>query len=171
MALVERGRTGVTVTLAPDAVTGVVTQDPESMLHSIAGLTNADGNTAFGQTFTLGTYFTATGTGTTTTSLFSSNAPFKFRVLSCKVTMLDEANGRLRDGGANHLTVSVPGVVGADVSDLRQLESRDLPLSRSGSEVVSEDGSLSVVADVRLGDTGVTDTLAVLVELTCLRVI
>ena len=167
----EVGRTGVKVNLIADGVMGVVTQDPESMLHSIAGLEAADANTAFGQTFPLVAHFTATGTGTSTATFFNADAPWKFRVLSCKVEMLDEANGRLRDGGINHLTVSVPGVVGADVSDLRQLESRDLPLSRSGSEVVAANGSLSVVADVRLGDTGSTDTLKVLVELTCLRVI
>lgn len=167
----EAGRSGVQVNLTADGVLGVVTQDPESMLHSPGGLEDADTNTAFGQTFTVGAHFTATSTGSSTASVFSSDAPFKFRVLECKVTMLDEANGALREGGSNHLTIAVPGVVGADVSDMKQLESRNLPLSRSGSEVVAVNGSLSIVADVRLGATGSTDTLKVLVDLTCLRVI
>lgn len=167
----ERGRSGVQVRLYADGALGITTQDPESMLHSVGGLTNADGNTAFGHTFKINAYFTSSATGTTTASIFSSDAPFKFRVLGCRVTMLDEANGRLRDGGINHLTISVPGIVAGDVSDLRQRESRELTLSRSGSEEVAADGSLSIVADVRLGSTGSTDTLSVLVELTCLRVI
>lgn len=171
MSLHEAGRTGVKVNLTADGVLGIVTQDPESMLHSPGGLESADGNTAFGQTFTVDVHFTATGTGVTTASVFDSDAPFKLRVLKCKVTMLDEANGRLRDGGVNHLTISIPGIVSGDVSGLRQRESCMLALSRSGSEEVSANGSLSVVADVRLGDSGTTDTLTVLVELTCLRVI
>lgn len=171
MALTEEGRTGVRVTLTADGVMGVVTQDPESMLHSPGGLENANGNTAFGQEFTVSAYFTATATGTTTASIFSADAPFKLRVIKCAVTMLDEANGRLRDGGINHLTISVPGILGGDVSDLRQRESRELALSRSGAEEVSANGSLSIVADVRLGNSGSTDTLKVLVELTCLRVV
>lgn len=171
MSLNEQGRTGVKVNLTADGVMGIVSQDPESMLHSPGGLEDANGNTAFGQKFTVQAHFTATTTGTTTANIFSSDAPFKFRVAKCMVTMLDEANGRLRDGGASSLAISLPGIVGEDVSDMRQLESRELALSRSGSEVVSADGSLSVVAKLRMPNTGVTDTLKVLVTLDCMRVV
>ncbi len=55
MSLNEAGRTGVKVNLTADGVLGIVTQDPESMLHSMGpdALTLADGNTACGVPFSV----------------------------------------------------------------------------------------------------------------------
>lgn len=176
MSLVILGQSaGPTRLSANDDVLGLMTQDPEgAVMHSPDGLSNANENTAFGTSFTLACYFTTSnpsgGDDTLSIQLANANMPYKVRVLKAKVTMMDEANGRLR-GGANSCSVSLPGIGSVDVSDMRQLEERDVPLAHTGNEVIAEDGSLQVDANVRLGETGATDTLTLLVELTCMRVI
>lgn len=180
MAVELIGKTGAkTILTSHDYKFGVLTQDPiYGMNHSPGGLTNSNGNTAFNTPFTLAAYFTTgnptAGDTTLTSTLASGDLPYKLRVMKVKVTMIDEANGRLREAANSCSVVVLSGSasVGAlDVSDMRQLEERSMPLSRSGGEVVAEDGSLSVKANVRLGETGVTDTLTLLVELTCMRVV
>lgn len=176
MALVERGRTGVTTTLAADGVTGVVTQDPESMLHSGDGLDNADGNSGYGLKFTLSSYLTKAATGTATTTLCTSDAPFKFRVLGVKVQVLDDARGRTRRGNGDATVVVSKGSAGAAVAwsrfrELKTMESKVVPLSTEGNEVVAANESLLVSWSVTLPDLNVATTYAALVELECLRVI
>lgn len=170
---------GPTELRADDDKFGVMTQVPEGAVHhSPGGLTNASGNTNFGTPFSLACYFTTSnpsaGDVELTNTLCNSDAPYKLRVLRATVTMVDEANGRLREA-ANSCSVAVlagsDSVAAGDVSNLRQLEAQNLKLSRTGGEVVSSSGSLSVRVALRMGETGVTDTLSLLVELTCVRVI
>jgi hypothetical protein len=170
---------GPTQLTANDDTFGIMTQVPDgAVMHSEAGLTAADANTAFGVPFTLMCHFTTGnpegGSTTLSTTLCDANAPYKFRVLRCRASMLDDANGMLREA-ANSAVVKITageGAIGAgDVSDLRQLDERLIPIARTGDEVVDEDGTLTVECDVRLGETGSTDTLSMLVELTCIRVI
>ncbi len=174
MSLNETGRTGVKVNLTADGVFGVVTQDPESMLNSPGGLTNADGNTAFGQAFTLAAYFTATADDSQTVSFCSSDAPFKFRVLKCEATLFDDANGVVRSANGR-MSVSVlagsAAVASAQLKDMVTNETRRVPLNTTGNEVVSANGSLSVKTVSRVPLTNDTNTMKLLVELTCLRVI
>lgn len=180
MTIELRGRPGSkTLLTSDDTKFGLVTQAPEqAMHHTLAGLEDSNGNTLFGTHFMLTTHFTSSnptgGDTTLTKTLCNSDAPYKMRVLSVKVTMLDEANGRLREAG-NSCSVSVKAgsgsIASGDISDMRQLEERMLNMGRTGGEVVATDGSLSVNVDLRLGETGVTDTLSLLVELTCIRVI
>lgn len=180
MSLVILGQSaGPTQLSANDDQFGLMTQVPDGAVqHSPDGLTGSNANTAFGVPFTLACYFTTSnpsgGTITLSKALCSSDAPYKFRVLRARVTMLDEANGRLREGMNSlrvHVKAGSTSVCGADVSDMLQLEERSLPLNRSGGEEVAAGGSLTVACDVRLGETGDTDTLSLLVELTCMRVI
>jgi hypothetical protein len=156
-----------------------MTQVPEGAVqHSPDGLENANANTAFGAPFTLACYFTTSnpsaGSTTLSKALCSSDAPYKFRVLRARVTMLDEANGMLREGMNSlrvHVKTASDSVCAGDVSDMLQLEERLLEMSRTGGEEVAASGSLTVACDVRLGESGATDTLSLLVELTCIRVI
>jgi len=180
MSLVILGQSaGPTKLSANDDVFGLMTQVPEGAVrHSPDGLANADSNTAYGVPFTLVSYFSGSsptgGFSNPTVALCSADAPYKFRVLKARVTMIDDANGRLRDG-MNSLNVYVTqagnSVASGDMTDLRQLEDRDLEMSRTGGEVVNLSGTLTVGAKIRLGETGSTDTLTFQVELTCLRVI
>lgn len=171
---------GPTVLSANDDRFGLMTQEPEgAVFHSSEGLEGSNGSTAFGSTFTLACHFTTGGPSggdlISTVTLCNANAPYKFRILKVRATMLDEGNGRLREA-ANSCHIAVLGlndsVASGDISNLRQTESQDLELSRTGGEVITgTTGSLSVVAKIRMGETGVTDTLKILVELACLRVI
>jgi hypothetical protein len=174
MGLKEVGRTGVQVNLGADGVTGIVTQDPESMLHSIGGLTNADGNTAWGLAFTIVGYFTATTDDSQTITVFDSDAPFKFRVLKCGCTLVDDANGVIR-GPNGQLSLSVLAgsavVCASQLKDMGMSEVRNVLLNTTGGEVVSADGSLSVKVVSRVPLTNDTNTMKLLVELTCMRVI
>ena len=181
MSLIIHGQSGgQTVLSADDDKFGVMTQVPENAVsHSQGGLTASNGSTGFGTPFTLATYHTTTnptaGDTTLTTTLASADAPYKMRILGAKVTMLNEANGMLRKA-ANSCSVQVLGltdsIAALDVSDMKQSEQKAMVLSRTGGEVITaSSGSLSVVSKVRLGETGTTDTLSMLIELTCLRVI
>ncbi len=109
MSLNEAGRTGVKVNLTADGVFGIVTQDPESMLHSSGpdGLLLADGNTCFGVPFVVLFYFkhtTTYATQTTTSTPVSADAPFKFRVLGVKVRCISSDT---RDVGPPHGSAKV----------------------------------------------------------------
>ena len=175
MALVERGRTGVTITLAPDSVTGVVTQDPESMLHSIAGIEDADGNTAYGIPFELMCRIAQTASGTTTVSHFASDVPYKFRVLGGDVECLQDAHRRTENGtgraSVNVMAGSTNTIASVNVTGMRQGDVKRVQINTLGNEEVAADGSLSVAAVSVLPEIATTTTWELLVKLHCLRVI
>lgn len=180
MSLVILGQSaGPTSLSANDDQFGLMTQDPTGAVkHNEAGLTNENASTAFGAPFTLACYFTTSnptaGRTTLSKALCSSDCPYKLRVLRAKATLLDDADALLNEG-LNSLTVKVvqaaDSVCSADLSDMAQSEERDIPLGRTGGEVIAADGSLTVSCDVVLGETGATNTLTLLVELTCMRVL
>ena len=176
MSLNEQGRTGVKVNLTADGVFGIVTQDAESMLSSPGGLDNADGNSGFGHKFTLSSYLTKTASGTASTTLCSSDAPFKFRVLSVTLQVLDDARGRARRGNGDATVVLRKGSAGAGVAwgrfrHLKTMERMDVPLSTEGNEVVAADESLLVSWSATLPDLDKSTTFVALVEIECMRVV
>lgn len=185
MGLKEVGRTGVQVNLTADGVTGVVTQDPESMLHSLGGLTNADGNVAFGVPLKVLAYFTHTTTAasqTTTATPVDGDAPFKFRVVGVKVRSAANVPERMWAKGGADCTVMVwqgdggttevwSPIVVMDVRGLATddvLEAKVLDLS---NVVVDEDESLRVQMRSAADGACVGDTLSMVVEVEVLRVI
>lgn len=172
----EVGRTGVKVNLVADGVTGVVTQDPESMLHSMAGLTNADGNVAFGQSFTLVAYLSRTATGTTSVDLFSSDCPFKLRVLKVKVRVLDDAKGRARKGDGSVSVVVRKGTTGVPVAsvhfaELETNQEKDVPVVTEGVDIVAANASLQVYFNAVLPTQRASTTYTAVCEVECLRVL
>jgi hypothetical protein len=183
MALIERGRTGVTVTLAADGVTGVVTQDPEGMLHSIAGLTNADGNTAFGVPFSMLFYFTHTTTSaaqSTASAPMSTDAPFKFRVLGMKVRCITNWADRDFRPGYGYLKVSLDDNDGSgnfssvmphvDVADMNSGDVREVAVLHQGTSVIDENEGLRCKFESKADSGGTLPTVEFLVEVQCLRV-
>ncbi len=176
MSLVILGQSGGPTQLsAHDDQFGLMTQVPSgAVMHSPAGLTAADGNTAFGHPFKLVAYFEQTTDGTTTVSLCSSDAPYKFRVLSCRATLVDEGNGVARSAnGRLSLTVKSGNNVAfaAQLKNMVQGEERSLPGNTTTGNVVAESGSLAVALKSRLPLTNDTNTIKMLVEMTCIRVI
>ena len=176
MAFTDRGRSGAKVTQTADFPWGIVTQSPvDGMLHSPGGLRDADGNTAFGTTFELVARIAQTASGTTTANFASSDAPFKFRVLSGEIECLQDARGRTErsDGrcNINVLAGSTNTVSSQNVSEMRKGDKRALDINTLGNEVVAADGSLSCACVSVLPEIGTTTTWELLVKLQCLRVI
>lgn len=184
MALTEEGRTGVRVNLTADGVLGIVTQDPESMLHSPGpdALTLADGNTAFGVPFNVLFYFkhsTTPAIQTTTSAPISADSPFKFRVLSVKVRCI-ASKAREFDAAYGHIKVSLQDGDSSGVwtailpwSDVGDLESGDVRefsvLHQSTSSLVVNDG-LRCRFESKASSVGNNPSVEFLVEAQCLRV-
>ena len=179
MSLKITGQSGGPTELsASDDQFGVMTQVPENaVFHSPAGLKGADGNTAFGGTFTLAAYFEQTTDATTTVTLCNADAPYKFRILSCTARCIDDANGAVRSpAGMASLAVNTntsgqEAAFAADLKGMRPGEMRDVPGNTTDADEVSTNGSLTVAMKTRVPATGVTNTLKTLVELTCMRVV
>ena len=147
------------------------------MKPSDGGLTNADGNTAFGAPFKLVAYLSKTATGTTSVDLCSSDCPYKLRVLRATVRVLDDAKGRARKGSQGSCSVVVRrGTTGASVAcahfeELRSNEVKELPISTEGNDVVAADASLQVYFDCSLPTQKASTTYTAVCELECVRVI
>lgn len=173
MSLNEEGRTGVKVNLTADGVFGVVTQDPESMLSSPGGLTNADGNTGYGVPFQLSARCSHTTSTTTIVNLASSDLPFKMRVLSAEVQCLDDGKGA-SSGGQNGCVVGVSqggsaSIGSVDCGGMRTGERRAVELGFSGNELIASNGSLRVVFKSRLGLHDKAFTYELVCTLNCVR--
>lgn len=183
MGLNEAGRTGVSVNLVADGVTGVVTQDPESMLHSLGGLTNADGNSAFGIPFSLMAYATHTttyATQITTTTFATANMPFKIRVLGMRVHCVanrteDFRDGygwigvRLQDGDGSGNWTDIKTI--EQIGDMEPGDVRDTPILDASNVVISANEGLRVSVLSAADSFGTNPTVTFIVELRCLRVI
>jgi hypothetical protein len=184
MSLNETGRTGADVNLTGDGVLGIVTQDPESMLHSQGpdGLLLADGNVGFGVPFSMLFYFTHSTTAavqTTTSTPVSANSPFKFRVLSVKVRCISSLSrdfsngfGSLRvvveDGdGSGTWTDILPWshVGGMESGDVREFSA----LNQVPATVASNEG-LRCKFESKADSMGNNPTVKFLVEVQGLRV-
>lgn len=184
MALTEEGRTGVRVSLTADGVMGIVTQDPESMLHSQGpdGLLLSDGNTSFGTPFSMLFYFkhsTTVAIQTTTSAPISADSPFKFRVLGVKVRCID---GRARefDPAYGHIKVSLQDGDGSGTwtailpwSDVGELEPGDVKefsvLHQATASIATNEG-LRCRFESKADSVGNNPTVEFLVEAQCLRV-
>jgi len=176
MSLKETGRTGSDVQLTADTVFGIVTQNPESMLHSLAGMeTGGDGSKAYGQKFVLSSRSAQTVSGTTTINFAAANSPFKFRVLGGQVICLSDGANRTMRGNGRSAVVVTQG----DTSTLTTLhcsgmtvgETREIQLNTLGNDVVEEDGSLRVSVVSVLPALDKASTWELVVVLDCMRVI
>lgn len=183
MGLKEVGRTGVQVNLAADGVTGVVTQDPESMLHSIAGLTYADGDTAFGipiHFLAYATHSTTYATQATTVTFATDDMPFKVRVLGVKVRCLANRTEDFRDGYGYVGVVVQDGdgdstwteiLTVEQVGDMEPGDVREIAVVEHTNAVVDANEGLRVRVLSQADSFGTNPTVTYIVELQCLRVI
>lgn len=170
------GQSGGPTELSAADTLGVMTQVPEKGIrHSSSGLTNADGNTAYGAMFTLVGYFVQTASGTTTAIFFNANAPYKFRVLNGEVECLEDARGRTELGSGrssvNVMAGSTNTIASLNVTGLKQGEKMSLKVNTLGNEIVAEDGSLSMAVVSVLPEVATSSNWKLLVKLHCLRVI
>lgn len=175
MSLNETGRTGVKVNLTADGVFGIVTQDPESMLHSPGGMENAAGNSGFGQRFTLMSRPAQTASGTSTATFASSDAPFKFRVVGGEIECLQDARGRTRVGdgrcSVNIMAGSTNTVASVNCTEMKQGDVLRIRPNTLGNEVIASSGSLSAACVSVLPSDATSSTWELLIKLDCVRVI
>ncbi len=184
MSLNEAGRTGVKVNLTADGVLGIVTQDPESMLHSMGpdALTLADGNTAFGVPFSVLFYFTHSTTAavqTTTTTPMSTDAPFKFRVLGVKVRCISSLARDFKTGFGSIRVVIEDGdgsgvwtdiLPWSHVGDMESGDVRELEVLNQVPATVSANEGLRCKFESKADSIGNNPTVKFLVEVQGLRV-
>lgn len=184
MSLNEAGRTGAKINLTADGVMGIVTQDPESMLHSQGpdGLLLADGNVAFGVPFSILFYFTHSTTAavqTTTSTPVSANAPFKFRILGVKVRCISSLSRDFRAGfGSIRVVVEDGDGSGAwtdmlpwsHVGDMESGDVREFMVLNQVPATVSANESLRCKFESKADSVGNNPTVKFLVEVQGLRV-
>lgn len=184
MSLNEQGRTGVKVNLTADGVMGIVTQDPESMLHSQGpnGLLLADGNTCFGVPFSILFYFkhsTTAAVQTTTSTPISTDSPFKFRVLGVKVRCISSLSRDFKTGfGSIRVVVEDGDGSGAwtDVlpwSHVGNMESggvREFEVLNQAPATIAVNESLRCKFESKADSVGNNPTVKFLVEVQGLRV-
>ncbi len=177
MSLTILGQSGGPTSLsANDDTFGIMTQVPTGAVkHSEGGLKNASGNTNFGTPFNLTCYTSQTADAETAVNFCSSNAPYKFQVLSAEVTCLDDGKGASA-GGQNGCSVGLnqggrSGMGSVDAGGMEQGETREVKMGLSGNDVVAESGSLRVQVNSRLGLHDKAFTYKLLVTLKCVRVV
>lgn len=177
MSLVILGQSGGPTSLsANDDILGLMTQVPEGAVkHDEAGLTNADGSTAFGAPFQLVVYCLQATSGTSTVNIATSDMPYAVWVMSAEVRCLDDGKGA-NVGGQNGCMVGISqggssGIGSVDCGGIKTGEVRSLKMGLIGNGVVPEDGSLRVVFKSRLGLHDKAFTHKLVCVLTCMRVI
>ena len=185
MSLVILGQSGGPTELsANDDVFGLMTQVPTGAVkHDEAGLTNADGSTAFGHEFTLIAYATKTTSvaeQTTTVTLSSDAIPYKIRVLGARVRCIANRPGQFRNG-YGHVRVQVEDgdgsgtwtsiVIAENVGDMAEGDIRDLPDVNHSNAVIAADEGLRVRVTMKADSYGINPTATFMVELRCMRVI
>lgn len=115
MPLTQGHRPGRTVEHSQDNVSGLITQNPESTMSTLGGLTASPptaGQIAVGQEFVLlgrvGIAANSPAELTTyTVQWFNKNAPFKFRINEVVLSMVDLTAGDFTDGDAGALDFTV----------------------------------------------------------------
>ena len=184
MSLNETGRTGVKVNLTADGVLGIVTQDPESMLHSMGpdGLLLADGNTAFGGPFSMLFYFTHSTTSavqTTTSTPVTADSPFKFRVLGVKVRCISSLSRDFRTGFGSIRVVVEDGdgsstwtdiLPWSHVGDMESGDVREFGVLNQVPATVAESEGLRCKFESKADSVGNNPTVKFLVEVQGIRV-
>lgn len=175
---------GPTQLSANDDVFGIMTQVPSgAVMHSPAGLTNADGNSAFGVPLLLLAYATHSTTAaeqTTTVTFTSDGMPYKIRVLGVKVRCLA---GRPEDfqPGYGHVRASVEDGDGSstwssilELEDLGLMETGDVKehaVLENSNAVIDADEGLRVKVTSKADSFGTNPTASFIVELQCIRVV
>ncbi len=176
MSLTILGQTASGTELSAADEFGVMTQVPaKGVRHSSDGLKNATGNTNYGTPFDLTCYVAHAADTETTVNILSSDAPYKFQVLSGEVTCLDDGKGA-SEGGQNGCSVGVSqggsaSIGSVDAGGMKNGETRKVVMGMSGNDVVAENGSLRVQVNSRLGLHDKVFTYKLLVTLRCVRVI
>lgn len=179
------GRTASEVELTGnDAVFGVMTQVPgKGMQHSPAGLTDADGNSAFGAPFNLLAYATHSTTyaaQTTTVNFATDDMPYKLRVLGVKVRCLANSPEDFQEGyGAIRASVEDSDGSGVwtsmlNMEDLGSMEAgdvREMAVIEHSNALISADEGLRVRVTTQADSNGTNPTASFIVELQCLRVL
>ncbi len=167
-----------------DTVFGVMTQVPgKGMTQSPAGLTNADGNSAFGMPLNLLAYATHTttyATQTTTVTFTSDGMPYKIRVLGVKVRCLANRSEDFRDG-YGFVRASVEDGDGSGVwtnilnvegmGDMEAGDVREQAVVEHSNALISANEGLRVKIASQADSFGTNPTASFIVELQCLRVI
>lgn len=175
---------GPTELTANDDVFGLMTQVPSgAVLHSPAGLTNANGNSAFGVPLNLLAYATHTTTHaaqTTTVTFTSDGMPYKVRVLGVKVRCLANKSENFRDG-YGYVRVQVEDGDGSstwtqiltveNVGDMEAGDVREIAVVDHSNAVVDTDEGLRVKVTSRADSFGENPTASFIVELQCIRVL
>ena len=185
MSLVILGQSGGPTRLsANDDQFGLMTQDPTGAVkHSDGGLTDADGNTAFGSPFTLLAYFehaTTAAEQITTVSFCAANAPYKFRVLGIKARCIDSFSRHFKDGHGRAQVTLEDGDGSAvftgllpwtEVGDMNPGDAREVSLVNQDSAVIDADEGLRCRFSSAANAAGKLPTVKFLVEVQCLRVL
>jgi len=185
MGLTILGRSASETELSDnEAVFGVMTQVPnKGMLHSPDGLTNGDGNTAFGIPFSVlahATHTTTHAAQTTTCTITSDGMPYKIRVLGVKVRCLANRPEDFQDGWG-HINAQVEDSDGSGVwtsilameglGDMEAGDVREMAAVNETTAVIDSDEGLRVKITSRADSFGTNPTASFVVELQCLRVI
>lgn len=185
MSLEIKGQAGGPTKLhGHDDTFGLLTQVPSGAVHhSPGGLTNADGNMAFGAAITLMAYFTHSTTyaeQSTTVTLADENMPYKVRVLGAKVRCLANRPADFQPG-YGYVRVAVEDSDGDDawtqilpafdVGDMEAGEVREVPVTNEDLAVIDEDEGLRVIGTSRADSFGTNPTASFVVEVQCVRVI
>jgi len=175
------GRTELT---ADDDTFGLMTQVPNpSVHHSPGGLTDADGNSAFGVPFTLVASFSHSTTyaeQSTTCTLADENMPYKVRVLGVRVRCLANRPFDFRQG-YGYVRVQVQDsdgsavwthiLSGLEVGDMEAGEVKEVSVTNEDLAVIDEDEGLRVVMASVADSYGTNPTASFVVEVQCVRVL
>jgi hypothetical protein len=185
MSLVILGQSGGPTQLsANDDVFGLMTQVPSGAVkHSPGGLTDADGNSAYGASFTLLAYFehaTTAAEQITTVSLCTANSPYRFRVLGIKVRCIDSPSKEFKNGygrvqvtledgdGSSVFTSLLPWT---EVGDMDSGDTKEVSVVHQATSVIDVDEGLRCRLSSAANAAGTLPTVKFLVEVQCLRVL
>lgn len=175
---------GPTELSANDDVFGLMTQVPaKAVLHSPGGLTNADGNNAFGAVLHLMAYASHSSTyaeQTTTVTFTSDGMPYKLRVLGVKVRCLENKSGDFRPG-YGYIRASVEDSDGSGVwtsvlqieglGDMEAGDVREQTVVNHSTAVIAANEGLRVKVTTQADSFGTNPTVSFIVELQCIRVL
>ena len=185
MGLAILGRSGGPTELsANDNVFGLMTQVPaKAVKHSPAGLTDANGNSAFGTPINLLAYATHSTTHaaqTTTVTFTSDGMPYKLRVLGVKIRCFanrsedfQEGYGYIRaaveDGDGSGVWSSILHVEG--LGDMEAGDVREIAVIDHTNAVIDTDEGLRVKLTSSADSFGTNPTASFVIELQCIRVL
>lgn len=179
------GQTGGPTQLsANDNVFGLMTQVPEGAVkHSPAGLTDADGNSAFGVPINLLVYASHSTTyieQSTTVTFTTDGMPYKIRVLGVKVRCIANKPENFKDG-YGYIRVAVEDGDGMEawtsilhtdgLGDMEDGDVKEMAVVEHTNAVIDTDEGLRVTVTSSADSFGTNPTASFIVELQCIRVL